>query len=334
MIDIPFAVFETTGRCNLRCRFCYNYYKAPGSPPPERSSYSRASKTLRRLYSLARIATITMSGGEPFLAERFPELVLYCRMKGSRVKVITNGFTASRADYAGLVAMKEVYFQFPVHSADARTHDAITGVAGSWERSVRSVREVMSLGGDPFVVIVLTSVNRHGAGELLEFIEALGVRRVLLLRYNIGGAGIACAKELMVRSADLKAIYATAERFASQGRLGITSNVCTPVCLLDPADYPHIGFTHCSADPLKLPLTIDFMGNVRKCNHSPTVLGNIFREKPDAIYARKLPDWEAVPGLCAGCAHYERCRGGCRAASEQYYGSAAFPDPYLELDRG
>lgn len=334
MIDIPFAVFETTSRCNLRCRFCYNHYKAPGVPAPEPSSYARAMKTLRRLYSLARIRTITMSGGEPFLAERFPELVLYCRMKGSRVKVITNGCAAAFGDYRELMAMKEVYFQFPVHSADPAVHDGITGVAGSWERSVNSIRQVRELGGDPFAVIVLTSINVSGARSCLEFIESLGVRRVLLLRYNVGGEGLADARTLIVRSGELGKIYAEAEELGAAGRLTITSNVCTPVCLLDPSRYPHIGFTHCSADPLRLPLTIDSLGDVRKCNHSPAVLGNIFREKIDSIYGRKLPEWEAVPDLCAGCAHYETCRGGCRAASEQYYGSAAFPDPYLELDRG
>ena len=51
-------------------------------------------------------------------------------------------------------------------------------------------------------MIVLTSVNRHGAGELLEFIEALGVRRVLLLRYNIGGAGIPLPETAITKGRD------------------------------------------------------------------------------------------------------------------------------------
>ena len=40
---------------------------------------------------MADVEQVTFTGGEPFLAERFSELVLYTRMKRKQVAIITNG---------------------------------------------------------------------------------------------------------------------------------------------------------------------------------------------------------------------------------------------------
>ncbi|MBP7584584.1 MAG: radical SAM protein [Spirochaetes bacterium] len=328
---LPYVVFETTEKCNLRCGHCYNHYKAPGAASPLKSSYRGSMKTLRKLYSLADIRTLVMSGGEPFLAERFEELVLFARMKGSAVKILSNGCAGTLERYRKLIDMGSVAFQFPLHSAEARVHDAVTGVAGSWERSLRSIAEVRSLGGEPFAVNVISRRNQDGIGALLNLVIETGVKRVLFLRYNVGGPGAGNPEDLIVKKSALKEVFSVAEQYASGGKLAITSNVCTPICVIDPDDYPHVGFTHCSPDPAKLPVTVDYTGDFRRCNHSPVVLGNIFTGGLEPLFSLGDARWESVPERCAGCAKFEKCRGGCRAAAEQYYRDAALPDPYIEL---
>ncbi len=92
-------LFEVTPHCNLECRYCYNHWHAGTNEPPPRGSYQNARRTLKQLFRSARVQHIGMTGGEPFLAERFAELVLLSRMRGAAVTIVSNGNAAGRKDY-------------------------------------------------------------------------------------------------------------------------------------------------------------------------------------------------------------------------------------------
>ena len=110
------VVFETTSKCNLNCQYCYNVHKMPGGPKGIVGGFSQAKKTLSRLFGKADVSSVTMSGGEPFLSERFLELALYCRMKSKQVVVITNGTVGTREDYRALIDIGVKTFELPLHS--------------------------------------------------------------------------------------------------------------------------------------------------------------------------------------------------------------------------
>ena len=105
------------------------------------------------------------------------------------------------------------------------------------------------------------------------------------------------------------------------------------MCVLSPAEYPNITFTHCTTDLRSRPLTVNYRGDVRFCNHSPRVMGNIHQESLAEILERETLDgyYSTIPTKCSGCDLWERCRGGCRAASEQLYGTFDLADPVLDL---
>jgi radical SAM protein with 4Fe4S-binding SPASM domain len=65
------------------------------------------------------------------------------------------------------------------------------------------------------------------------------------------------------------------------------------------------------------------------------VLGNIYKESLAQIIERASNDtyFDAVPDRCQGCELWQRCKGGCRAASEQVYGSFDKIDPVMELEK-
>lgn len=324
-------IFEVTLRCNQRCLYCYNIHKMPGGPPAPREGYRAARKALGRLFALAGVERVTMSGGEPFLAERFAELVLYCRMQGKRVIVITNGATAAAGDYRRLAEIGAVTYEIPLHSATAAEHDELTGTPGSWERVLASIAAIGELGGTVVPVVVVTRINRDSVTETLRLIHGLGLGRVMLNRFNIGGDDIRNAGRLSLTGDELRAVFAEANSMAVKLGLKVTSNVCAPVCVLDPAAFPRIGFTYCSPTVTRRPLTLDPAGNLRFCNHSPNALGNIFTDDLDDIlggeYARS---WRRTrPALCEGCEHWKRCYGGCRAAAEQLGLGLDSADPIL-----
>jgi len=81
---------------------------------------------------------------------------------------------------------------------------------------------------------------------------------------------------------------------------------------------------------------LDPLGNVRPCNHSPTILGNI----RDATFAEmatgeKMRAFMAArPAFCGGCRYELQCQGGCKAAAEACFGSASERDPFLAAFAG
>ena len=331
-LPLPHIAFEVTDRCNLDCVYCYNIWKMQGAEHMPFNSYKKATATLARLFEQADIKNVAFTGGEPFLAERFLETALFVRMAGKRVTLICNGTKGNSSDYRQLIGMGVGLFELPVHSAQAEVHDQMTKLKGSWEKSVSSIKKILELGGYVVPVVVITKHNVHMLGETLDFIASLGCKRVMLNRYNIGGRACANPMEVSATAEELQRAFAIANEKAEKEGFRLTANVCSPICLLNPADYPRIGFGHCSFDVLRRPITLDINGNVRLCNHSPVVAGNIFeKDLADILYSDYADEWEkSVPEFCAECSVWAKCKGGCRASSEQCFESLAVEDPIVK----
>jgi len=331
--NLNYIMFEVTQRCNLGCVYCYNHWKRDGSDGTGSStSYHEALKTLKRLFKQANVKHVTFTGGEPMLMERIEELVLFCRMKGASVSMITNGNAASERQLLQLIKINVEPFELPFHSNDKAIHDRMTGVPGSWEKSKSSIRFIAQSGGFVVPVIVVTKHNFGTVGSTLEALNQMGFTRIMLNRYNIGGKGIGKPEEVMPTIEQLNEAFSQANETAMKLNLEISSNVCTPHCVINPQLYRSIAFTNCSMDVSKRPLTLTAAGELRFCNHSPTVLGNIYTEPVRSILENgaKIGTIANRPTLCEGCNKYELCLGGCRAAAEQAGKTFFDVDPIAE----
>jgi len=306
-------------------------WKIPGAVRRSFDSYKKAEKALRSLFSQVNVRNVTLTGGEPFMAQRMKEIALFCRMENKTVTVISNGSLGTQSDYESLTAMGITLFEFPIHSADEAVHDYITQVKGSWQKSIASIKAIQKLNGYPVPVIVMTKYNIDLIGETLDFISGLGLKRVMMNRYNIGGCGTADPASVSGTHSQLRNAFRVANEKAEELDMVISSNVCSPDCLINPADYHNLMFGHCSSDVLLKPITMDINGNIRLCNHSPVVAGNIFEQNiKEILYSPYANSWnEIVPDFCASCNVWERCRGGCRAASEQCGLGLGHVDPIL-----
>lgn len=332
--DLNYILFEATQTCNLDCSFCYNHWKRDGvdAAKPD-SGYSNSLKTLKQLFKLANIKHVTFTGGEPMLAERIAELILFCRMKGATVSVITNGNAGTKKVFEQLVKIGVQLFELPIHSAEALVHDSMTGVSGSWEKSVSTIQSVSELGASIVPVVVVTKHNYNGTGKTLEFIRTLGFNRIMLNRYNLGGKEAYSPEKVAASKDELNEAFRQANEMAGKYKLTVSSNVCTPHCVVDPMEYRNIRFTNCSPDIHHRPLTITATGDMRFCNHSPSVLGNIFNDSFETIFdnGSAMGSIRVRPEICSGCTKYEKCLGGCRAAAEQTGGSFSEVDPIVSF---
>jgi len=328
---IRHIAFEVTHQCNLKCRYCYNYWRR-GAAEPEPTSFSRARLALRRIHQVIDFEHISFTGGEPLLADGLKELVLYCRMKSKAVTIISNGTVGNREDYSLLLDLGVSAFEFPLHSPTAVAHDYLTNSAGSFHRALSSLRLTIEMGAPVVSVFVLTKVNAALLHQTLLFAEQLGVRNFMLARFNIGGRGIGNIEELVPSGPIMRSAFQLPNDFARPHKMKITANVCVPHCVINPADYPELSVSSCGPNPLKRPVTIDYEGNLRMCNHSPHVIGNIHTDSVESMLSSPyVKEWEAVPATCAECDKWARCNGGCRAASEQMGRSVRAADPIVGM---
>ena len=328
---IDHLVYELTGACNQCCRFCYNYWR-DGSTPIAPPDPSKARKTLKKLLSQASVGSLSFSGGEPLLLSNVHDLVLQARFKGCKVHVLTNGTLLTGDTLENFRSLGVSVIQIPLLSADASVHDYLTGLPGSWEKALDALRRT-GRAGIGAAVLVITRVNAPGVAETLPLIAGCGIRTVMVNRFNIGGNGIRHARELVPDRKTLQEAFTAIEAFAgAHPDMRFVSGVCTPLCYLDTAPYPHIRFTRCSTDLTGRPVTVNADGDVRFCNHSPKVLGNIYLRPIGDILTDPETNagYAGVPEECGKCALLRRCGGGCRAASEQVHGTFSAIDPILE----
>lgn len=331
-LGLGHVVFELTEACNQNCRFCYNHWRPGGSRPVDSSL---AKRTLNRILRQCEVGSISFSGGEPSLLGNMHDMALRCRFRGAAVNVLTNGTLISDDDIHILKDIGVNLLQIPLLSRNPVIHDYLTGVPGAWEKVLRTIRSVLETLGPEHIaaVLIVTARNADGLPGTLALYEELGVRTVLVNRFNLGGNGLKNRDELcMSRDALNHAFRIVSDFSVSHPHIDFISGVCTPACVLDPVLFPGIRFTSCSNDLKGRPLTISYRGDVRFCNHSPFVLGNVWERRLEDILSDEsvMSRYSGVPDECISCRRFSCCKGGCRAAAEQVYGTFSMADPILK----
>lgn len=317
--SIPYIVYECTKQCNLDCKFCYNIWKRPVQNENTFSLDKSPKETLVRLYKQVNVENIAFTGGEPFLSKNFLELPLYSRIKKSETLIITNGTVAKETDYSFLKKIGVEIFELPYLSIDSSIHNHLSNKNNAHESVVNSIKILNKLKATVVIAIVLTKKNIPQLEQTLNQLKELGIEQIMLNRYNIGGNGLKYENDLIPTLKDLQKAYVVADKFASENEIDITSNVCTPFCILNPKSYPNILFTRCSNNIFEKPITLETSGNVRLCNHSPIVIGNIYEKDIYNILSEhneKLKN-KVRPDICSSCELYNDCNGGCVGSSEQ-----------------
>jgi radical SAM protein with 4Fe4S-binding SPASM domain len=333
-IKLNLLVFELTDACNQQCMFCYNHWKGlDETSQTVKSDYARARKVLKKVFSQAEVSSFSFSGGEPMLFPRIHDLILHARFHKSQVSVLTNGTLLTDFDLQTFQQLGVNRIQIPILSANSSIHDKLTQLPGSWRKCIVSAKEILKTTPEKFnAVLVLTKLNLDGLKATLEFYKELGIMTVLVNRFNIGGLGRKHKDELELTHTELNSAFATINTFASTNNIRFHSGVCTPMCVLNPADFPHISFSFCNTDVSVRPITINHQGDVRFCNHSPRVLGNVFEKSlHNILYSDDYSAYfNSVPEFCTSCKLLDTCKGGCRAASEQVYHTFSKVDPVME----
>jgi radical SAM protein with 4Fe4S-binding SPASM domain len=328
-------IFEITQRCNHTCAHCYNVWHVDARYPRGQLDTPETLALFEKALDETRCEHVTLTGGEPLLCNYLSQIVDLLRARGVGVTVISNGRLLDEGRVVDLLRRGVGLFELPLLSHRRAMHDQLSGAPGAFDAVTAAMADIRYHGGQFVSVFVAT---RHNIGHLSEAIKlafAFGARGLMLNRFNPGGRGAAHVEALLPRLDEMREALAIADAASAKLRFPISCSIAMQPCLIDHGAYPHLTFGFCAAGTERAYYTIDPLGNVRPCNHTPTILGNLREEPFGEIIApaRLAPFVEAAPRFCAPCALRETCLGGCKAAAEVCYGSLCEEDPFLRANR-
>lgn len=305
-----------TEQCNLNCRLCYGRCKEP-KPRPELdiSDWRRIADDLAG----SGVFWLYIEGGEPFLkpwfvdflAENTPRMYMMVRTHGTLV------------DQALANRLKEIdvgIVLVDLWGATAETHDDLTGVSGSFARSVAGIRHLVAAGVDTQMLFILNRLNVDELQAYCNLAGELGASAVGILRlYPLGQVKqqwSELALSLPEMTAALQGLSAPPGVRIMQSWHPRNANCCWQMSAIN-AFGDSIGCAY-------LREYVDF-GNVRE---------QPFLQTWEHALAKELRAGK-VERSCRQCSASQGSHGGCRATAFAFHRRFDAPDPFdLELNNG
>jgi MoaA/NifB/PqqE/SkfB family radical SAM enzyme len=151
------AYLQVARICNQKCLFCSNQENG-------RTISWKEATDLVDSFAEEKAAGVIITGGEPTLFDRLPELVAYALKKGLPPRLITNGQRVCKPDYLkSLVASGLSHMHISVHSAKPEVQGELTGNKNSLPNILRALENAGKMG---VRVDINTVINSRNADHL------------------------------------------------------------------------------------------------------------------------------------------------------------------------
>ncbi len=337
----PLVVFyETTQACDLVCQHCR------ACAQPQRDSQEldsvQARQLIAQLVSFPKPPMLVLTGGDPLkrpdvyeLVEHGVNLGLDLAMTPSATPLVTAEALRRLRD-AGLHRLA-----VSLDGADAATHDAFRGVAGSYQRTLDILAEARRIGLPLQVNTTVTQANCQQLDSLAAFLATQGV--VLWSVFFLVPVGRGDQLERLSPQ-QYEQVFERLWHHAQRQPYGIKTTEAPHYrrYVLQRQGNPQRSPT--AADPgqkQRAPLGINDGKGIMFINHRgaiypsgflPIVCGRFPRDSVVEVYQnshwfRKLRDPISLQGKCGQCEFRQAC-GGSRARSYALTGElmAAEPD--------
>lgn len=264
------ATLELTENCNLGCRHCYI---VDNTHRPE-LGLADWKKVLDQLAE-QKTLMLTLTGGEPLLHDDFFDIAAYAREKAFSFVLFTNGTLVTPEAADSLRSLRPQRIEITILGGTAATHDAISGVAGSFEKAVRGTRLLIERGINVQLKATWMRANIEEA-ELMESLAAeLGAsfRTGYLLLHH---------RQELIETDPLLPTVEQMETMAKRMMERSGRKEMPPPPQLN--EQQKQGLSPCGAGHTSF--CIDARGNVTPCVAIRTQLGNLLETSVGEIWAR------------------------------------------------
>lgn len=294
------ATIEMTYHCNERCVHCYANYPSDGISTPKLAieNYMRIIDELREMNCMH----IAFTGGDPFMYSGFVDVFEYARNKGFVCDIFTNGLYLSEnePEFNRIVALNPRAFYISVYGSTASVHDQVTGVKGSFEKTLQAIRRLKSAGMIVVLNIMALSINCTDIQDIISLAESLDVEYRVSMSLIYRNDGNSSPMDYFIQSKErIKDI------------LNVTKSHLFIMDVPVKEDADADAGSHCSAGLSSLSIAPD--GTVYPCISLKIPLGKITnRDLKDIWHGKEREDFLSLfnhmeNSDCAKCKYVHHC---------------------------
>ncbi|MCD4786522.1 MAG: radical SAM protein [Candidatus Eremiobacteraeota bacterium] len=294
------ASLEITDKCSYgNCPNCPKGFESTGGEPLSVTGWEKVINTLDEYVQEYRV-----TGGEPVEHPHFFDILAVLEKTNKFYHIFTNGMWKNTDEILeGLMKCAHVNtITFSLHGHDAKTHNAFTGGEGeeSFDLLLENLKMAYAAGHNVNTNTVLTKKNIEHIEDIANLAMDLGARYSIFSRY-IGPE----REDISITSDELKKACEKVQELESLGFNVMTGN-CIPHCHFPSSSSGcFAGITYATIDP---------HGNMRPCDHSKVVAGNISSDNIKKVWRSDvMKKWrERIPKICRKCSKISVCPGGCK----------------------
>ncbi len=308
------ATLVLTHACNFRCPYCFNSSARAGAGELDAVEWLAVVDHLREL----DVVKCTLSGGEPLLHPGFLEILRKVIGYGMTPYVCTNGSLLDGPGIARLVDGGLSAIQISLDAASPEVHDRMSATRGTFPQVVAAIRDLVAADFDVYVKAVVTPMNRQDAEPLIDLCHSLGVKRLLLDRFDVSNAGRGNSQLFLSPQQEGEIAAMVARKQEEIGRRLELQVVNGPRIWVGKENIISCGALRTSVNILP-------NGDVSACekliDFPEMTAGNVRREHLAEIWRSDRADRicnpppELVNEPCRSCEHFKECRTGCYAAA-------------------
>lgn len=300
------VVFEITPRCNQRCIFCYDRQGSSMPHPP----FKQITSTLENLF-FQGVERYHFLGGEPTIFPRFLELIEMMHKKGCKLSIASNGLISPKRIKKISKFIDTVYIT--ILGPDKKTHNSLALTDG-FSKTVRSLKEFQKCGLETRSYFTATSQNYSKTTATMEFLTHQNIDVINVNRFIPAAQGLK-NRYLMLDLQQLNSVLNDMHVFSKDTNIKTTMVQPPPLCLVHSEVWRLLSPCRAGIDIG----CIDWAGNVKHCDFSFWVLGNIKESALDDIWnssiMQKYRCLSWIPQKCKNCKELSKCGIGCRVSS-------------------
>ncbi len=182
-----------TSLCNNNCLFCFSKENLKIKNLSLKEIEEKLEEGL-----LEGCKGVIISGGEATIHPKFIQIIGIAKEKGYKyVEVITNGRMLSYPLFIKKIKKKGIdAITFSIHGHDAKTHDSLTRVKGSYNQAIKAISLATKLKIQIKINIVVNKKNIKHLSKMADIFSEIGVTTIGLLQLVPFGEAWANRKEL------------------------------------------------------------------------------------------------------------------------------------------
>lgn len=264
--SIDFAWLYLTLRCNSNCVWCYtklDSFEEPSDIP------LTLAKNIITLLSDLNVKEINLIGGEPTLYPDLFDLIQFIKSKKIRVSISTNGWALSNMDFAK--KLKELIVDelaISIEGSNPEIHDSITAMKGSFDKTIKGIKNCLQLNLNFKVNIVVSQSNKNNLLNLLNYLADIGVKN---MDFDLCISPFFEKCDEVMSPREYAKIFPILYLEAIKRNINVGFDRLGPLCLYDPESYKKMKeskvYRAKLCDIIKgNKIVIDCKGNILPCN--------------------------------------------------------------------